>query len=147
MSMHDVSYAPLTPLSFLERSADVWADRPAVVDGERTWTYAEHHERVRRVAAALRGELGVAAGDRVAALLPNVVAMLELHYAVPGAGAVLVPLNTRLAAGDYAHILRHSGASAVFAATGLRAPLEEALERLGDGRPRVIWTDDEYEPL
>ena len=139
--------AALTPLSFLERSADVWAERPAVVDGERTWTYAEHHERVRRAAGALRGELGVGDGDRVAALLPNVSALLELHYAAPGAGAVLVPLNTRLTGGDYAYILAHSGASAVFAATGLRAPLEDALERMEGTKPRVIWIEDEYEWL
>src|ERR687893_756659 len=143
----DVSDAPLTPLSFLERSVDVWADRTAVSDGDRSWTYAEHHDRVRRAAAALRGELAVAAGDRVATLLPNVAPMLELHYAVPGIGAVLVPLNTRLAAGDYAHILRHSGATVVVAATSLRAPLEEALERLGSTGPRVVWSDDEYESL
>jgi fatty-acyl-CoA synthase len=130
--------APLTPLSFLERSADVWGDRPAVTDGGRTWTYAEHHERVRRLAGALRDELAVAAGDRVAALAPNVAALLELHYAVPGVGAVLVPLNTRLTGGDYAHILRHSGATAVVAATTLREPLENALERLGASRPRVV---------
>jgi fatty-acyl-CoA synthase len=139
--------APLTPLSFLERSADVWAERPAVVDGERAWTYAEHHERVRRAAGALRGELGVAAGDRVATLLPNVSALLELHYAVPGAGAVLVPLNTRLTGGDYAHILTHSGASAVFASPTLRAPLEDALERMETAKPRVVWVDNEYEFL
>jgi fatty-acyl-CoA synthase len=141
-----VSDAPLTPLSFLERSADVWADRTAVADRGRTWTYAEHHERVRRAAGVLHGELAVAAGDRVATLLPNVVAMLELHYAVPGAGAVLVPLNTRLAAGDYAQILRHSGASVVVAADSLRAPLKDALERMDAARPRVVWVDD-YEAL
>jgi fatty-acyl-CoA synthase len=74
-----VSDAPLSPLSFLARSADVWADRTAVSDGGRTWTYAEHHERIRRAAGVVCGELGVAAGDRVATLLPNVAAMLELH--------------------------------------------------------------------
>ena len=94
--------APLTPLSFLERSADVWAARPAVVDGTRSWTYAEHHERVRRAAGVLRNALGIAGGDRVATLLPNLAAMLELHYAVPGAGGVLVPMNTRLTGTDYA---------------------------------------------
>jgi fatty-acyl-CoA synthase len=142
-----VSDAPLTPLSFLERSADVWADRTAVSDAGRTWTYAEHYERVRRAAGALRSELGVAAGDRVATLLPNDAAMLELHYAVAGAGAVLVPLNTRLAAGDYVHILRHSGATVVVAATTLRAPLEEALERMGAASPRVVWVGEAYEAL
>ena len=83
-----VSDAVLTPLAFLDRSADVWRDRIAVRAGDRTWTHAEHAERIRRAASALRSELAVAPGDRVAMLLPNVAAMLELHYAVPGAGAV-----------------------------------------------------------
>src|SRR5690242_1313223 len=134
--------APLTPLSFLERSADVWADRPAVVDGERAWTYAEHHERVRRAAGALHGELRVAAGDRVAALLPNVSALLERHSGAPGGGAVLGPPNPRLTGGDYAHILAPSGAGAVFAAPSLRAPLEDALERIEGDRPRVVWVGE-----
>jgi fatty-acyl-CoA synthase len=141
-----VSQEALSPLAFLERSADVWADRPAVREGERSWSYAEHHERVRRLVGALRGELGVGAGDRVAALLPNLAAMLELHYAVPGAGAVLVPLNTRLAGRDYAGILEHSGASIVVAAPTLRPQLEEALGELADPS-RVVWVDDDYEAL
>ncbi len=136
-----VSHAPLTPLSFLERSAEVWAARSAVSDGERAWTYAEHAVRIRRAAAALRGKLGIADGDRVAALLPNVAAMLELHYAVPGAGAVLVPMNTRLTGADYAYILDHSGARAVFASTSLAAPLEDALTKLAGKGPRVVWVD------
>ncbi len=136
-----VSHAPLTPLSFLERSAEVWAVRPAVADGERAWTYAEHAGRIRRAAGALRSQLGVADGDRVAALLPNVAAMLELHYAVPGAGAVLVPMNTRLTGADYAYILDHSGARTVFAATSLAAPLEDALTKLAGRGPRVVWVD------
>jgi fatty-acyl-CoA synthase len=148
----DVFDAPLTPLSFLERSADVWAARTAVTEGARSWTYAEHLDRVERVASALRDNLGLARGDRVATLLPNLAAMLELHYAVPGAGGVLVPLNTRLTGADYAHILGHSGASAVVAAESLRAPLTDALERLGAAAPRVLWVDDgggdcEYERL
>jgi len=111
---HDVAESVLTPLRFLERSAQVWAERPAVVSGGRTFTYAEHHERIRRLAGALT-QLGVGPGDRVATLLPNVIAMLELHYAVPGIGAVLVPLNTRLTRDDYAYIVDHSGAEIVFA--------------------------------
>src|SRR4051812_30423044 len=103
----EASSASLTPLRFLERSADVWSDRPAVEAGARTWTYAELHDRVRRAAGALRDELGLADGDRVATLLPNVAPMLELHYAVPGAGGALVPLNTRLSADEYAYILDH----------------------------------------
>jgi fatty-acyl-CoA synthase len=58
----EVSSSVLTPLRFLERSAQVWRDRPAVVSGKHTWTYAEHDERVRRAAAVVRGELGIDAG-------------------------------------------------------------------------------------
>ena len=148
-----VSDASLTPVAFLERSADVWAERPAVRDGGRSWTSAQHHERVRRLVGGLAAELGIRAGDRVAALLPNVASMLELHYAVPASNAVLVPLNTRLSGGEYAYILEHCGASAVIAATTLRAPLEEALVQLGAPGPRVVWVEpegdgsDEYESL
>ena len=139
-----VSDAVLTPLAFLDRSADVWRDRIAVRAGDRTWTHAEHAERIRRAASALRSELAVAPGDRVAMLLPNVAAMLELHYAVPGAGAVMVPLNTRLAAHDYAYVLAHSGATLVFAGSEFRQPLGDALAELGAGRaPAVVWVDHE----
>ncbi|HWK29595.1 MAG TPA: AMP-binding protein [Solirubrobacter sp.] len=131
-----VSDAPLTPLSFLERSAHVWADRPAVVDGARRWTYAEHADRVRRLAAAL----DLRPGERVATLLPNVAPMLELHYAVPGAGGVLVPMNTRLTAADYAYILEHSGASRVFATRALQ-------DALGDTALPVTWVEDDHEAL
>ena len=78
-----VSDAPLTPVAFLERSADAWSERPALRDGGRSWTYAEHHERVRRLVGGLGADLGIGAGDRVAALVPNVASMLELHHAVP----------------------------------------------------------------
>jgi fatty-acyl-CoA synthase len=145
-----VSDAALTPLSFLLRSRDVWAELPAVRDGDRTWTYAAHGARIERLAGALIGELGVRPGDRVAALLPNVGAMLELHYAAPGVDAVLVPLNTRLAAPEYAYILSHSGAAVVVAAGELREPLEGALAQMPGERPRVVWVGgekDEYEAL
>jgi fatty-acyl-CoA synthase len=133
-----VAESVLTPLRFLHRSADVWRDRPAAVSGDATWTYAEHLERVRRTAGALK-ELGVEPGDRVAALLPNVHEMLELHYAAPGIGAVLVPLNTRLTAGDYAYILDHSGAEVVVVAEALR-------ELLGDTGAKVV-TEVQGEPV
>src|ERR1700710_735281 len=135
----EVSSSVLTPLRFLERSAAVWKDRPAVVSGEHTWTYAEHDERVRRAAAVVRGELGIEAGDRLAVLLPNVHAMLELHYAVPGVGGVLVPLNTRLAAPEYEYILEHCGAKVLIADNSFE-------DKLGDDPPRTLWVDD-YEEL
>ena len=77
----DVASSTLTPLRFLQRSEDVWADRPAVRDGDRLWTYAAHGERVRRAAGALRDELGIAPGDRVATLLPNCIEGLATYWA------------------------------------------------------------------
>jgi fatty-acyl-CoA synthase len=143
----DVAISTLTPLRFLQRSEDVWADRPAVRDGHRLWTYSAHGERVRRAAGALAGELGIKEGDRVATLLPNVAAALELHYAVPGTRGVLVPLNTRLAAADYAYILGHAEPRAIVAHPSRREVLEEAISRMDGDPPRVIWDDGEYDAL
>jgi fatty-acyl-CoA synthase len=132
-----VARAELSPLSFLRRSAEVWAERPAVRSGDRTRTYAELADRVGRTIGALRREFGIEPGGRIATILPNVPAMLELHYAVPGCGGVLVPLNTRLAPPEYDYILGHSGAEVVFADARLRDDLGAAL-----GSRRVIWVDD-----
>ena len=85
----------LSPVSFLRRSAYVFPDKVAVVHGERRMTYREFDERVNRLASALVAA-GVERGDRVAFLAPNIPAMLEAHYGVPAAGAVLVSVNTRL---------------------------------------------------
>jgi fatty-acyl-CoA synthase len=95
---------------------------------------------VRLAAGAFGDALGLSDGDRVATLLPNVPQMLELHYAVPGAGGVLVPLNTRLTSDDYAYVLEHSGARVVVAYRPLEAVLAPALERL-EAPPRVVWVE------
>jgi fatty-acyl-CoA synthase len=99
----------LTPLSFLERSAAVFPERVAVVDGERRLTWRELAERARRLAAALQ-DAGIRPGDRVAYLAFNTPELLEAHYGVPLAGALLVAINTRLAQEEIAYILDHSGA-------------------------------------
>jgi fatty-acyl-CoA synthase len=104
----------LSPVSFLRRSAYVYPEKVAVVHEERRYTYSEFDERVNRLASALAGS-GVEPGDRIAFLAPNIPALLEAHYGVPAAGAVLVPINTRLAASEITFILEHSGARLVFA--------------------------------
>ena len=103
----------LSPVSFLRRSAYVFPDKVAVVHGERRTTYREFDERVNRLASALVAS-GVDRGDRVAFLAPNIPAMLEAHYGVPAAGAVLVSVNTRLGREEVVRILGHSGARMVF---------------------------------
>ena len=100
---------PLTPLSFLSRSADVYRDKVAVVHGPDRWTYRELAERVQQLASALRAA-GVGPGDRVAYVMPNVPEMIVAHFAVPLAGAVLVAINTRLSAQEVRYICDHSGA-------------------------------------
>ncbi|KAA0676302.1 acyl-CoA synthetase [Roseomonas genomospecies 6] len=101
------NHVPLSPLSFLKRAAKVYPDKPAILHGRRTITYAQFHDRVRRFAGALL-RAGVGRGDTVSVLAPNVPALLEAHYAVPLAGAVLNALNTRLDAAAVAFILDHS---------------------------------------
>ncbi len=78
----------LTPLDFLARSAFVFGDKIAVVDGDRSFTYGEFNQRIHRLASAL-SRVGVEPGDRVAVLAPNTLTALEHHFAVPLAGAVL----------------------------------------------------------
>ena len=107
--MDPVSFEALTPTSFLRRAGRVFADRIAVIDGERRTTYAELWARAQRLSGGLR-ELGVQAGDRVAVLAGNSQLLLESHYGVPLSGAVLVTLNSRLTADDLAFILGHAGA-------------------------------------
>ena len=141
------SRTPLSPIRFLERSASVWRDRVAIGFEGTSTTYARLFERVERAAAGLRAA-GVEEGDRVATLLPNVPAMLELHFAVPGAGAVLVPMNTRLSATEHAYILGHSGATCVVADREMRHHLDTASTHLARP-PRIVYVGErsEYERL
>src|SRR3982751_4010299 len=104
-----VSRTELDPVTFLRRSAAIYPDRVAVVDGALRRTYAALQERVNRLASALRAR-GVQHLDRVAALCPNVPELLELHFGVPAAGGVLVAINVRLSAAEVAYIVEHSGA-------------------------------------
>ena len=121
----------LTPLDFLARSAWVYPNRIAVVDGDRRFTYAELNQRVHRQASALRA-LGVEPGDRVAVLAPNSAAALEAHFGVPMAGAVLVMLNTRLQAAELAWILNHAEARVAIVDPQLAPALPQGLHAITD---------------
>ncbi|MBK9034256.1 MAG: long-chain-fatty-acid--CoA ligase [Myxococcales bacterium] len=104
----------LTPLEFLRRARRLHGARTAVVDGALRFTYAELGARCDRWSAAL-ADLGVTRGDRVVTIAPNTHAQLEAYYAVPQLGAVLVPVNYRLTAADFAYVITHSGATIVCA--------------------------------
>src|SRR5436189_251207 len=104
----------LSPLEFARRARSLYGDREAVIDGEQRWTYSQFFDRCDRWSSALQ-QLGVRQGDRVAYIAPNVQQQLESFYAVPQIGAVLVPINYRLSADDFAYIIEHSGATVVCA--------------------------------
>src|SRR5262245_44255565 len=106
---------PLTPLEFARRARRLYGSREAVVDGGLRLTYAEFFQRCDRWSNVLQRSLGVGYGDRVAYIAPNTHAQLESFYAVPQLGAVLVPINYRLTADDFAYIIGHSGATVVCA--------------------------------
>src|SRR6266478_2051363 len=110
--MERTNCRPLTPVSFLERSARVFPERTAVVSQEMRLTYREFLERARRMAAGLARN-GIQPGDRVAFLALNGETLLTAHFGVPMSGAVLVAINTRLARNEFVYILNHSEAAAL----------------------------------
>ncbi len=145
---------PLSPLEFLRRARRLYPDREAVVDEGQHWTYAEFGRRCDRWSAALQ-QLGVRKGDRVAYIAPNTHTQLESFYAVPQIGAVLVPINYRLIADDFAYIIEHSGATVVCVHSDYLADIERirhqlpaikhmvALEGLTDSLREAGWLDYE----
>ncbi|WP_308169535.1 AMP-binding protein [Acrocarpospora catenulata] len=144
MEQPQPGFEPLTPTAFLRRSTHVHAESIAVVDGDRTFTYAQFGAR----SLALTGVLaayGVGPGDRVAALCTNSHVMLELHNAVPMRGAVLVPLNFRLAVDELVYIVDHSGARLLVATDELAAVARAVAERTGARLLVAGEAADEYE--
>ncbi|KAK1297464.1 Benzoate--CoA ligase, peroxisomal [Acorus calamus] len=109
----DANYVPLSPITFLQRAASVYANRTSVIYGNACYTWKQTYDRCRRLASALRS-LNISKNDVVSILAPNIPAMYEMHFAVPMAGAVLNTINTRLDARSVATILRHSEAKAFF---------------------------------
>ena len=105
--MRGVNYEPLTPVSFLRRSAAVFGGKTAVVYDDKKYTYAQLYERVNRLASAL-SKIGIGKGDKVAFMCPNIPPMLEAHFGVPMVGGVLVSINIRLSAREIAYIINHS---------------------------------------
>jgi fatty-acyl-CoA synthase len=138
---NDANYVPLSPLTFLERSAFVYRDRIAIIHGERHYTWKETYERCRRLASALMRR-GVAPGDTVATMLPNVPAMYDAHFGVPMTGAVLNTLNTRMDAEAIAFMLQHGEAKVLLTDREFSSVIEKALKMMGPSRLLVIDVDD-----
>ncbi len=130
LAKNRANYVPLSPVQFLERSAFIWPDKIAVRHGALVYAYREFEARCRRLASALASQ-GIGRGDTVAAMAPNVPALLEAHYAVPALGAVLNALNYRLDAKTIAFCLAHGRAKALITDAEFAPTIENALKELG----------------
>ncbi|GIV90784.1 MAG: acyl-CoA synthetase [Chloroflexus sp.] len=137
------NYVPLTPLSFLKRTAMVYPQLPAVIHGQRRYTWAQVYERVRRLASALRSA-GVGRHDTVAAVLSNTPEMYECHFGVPGAGAVLNTINVRLDAATIAFILEHGEAKVLITDREFAPVVRAALDRIERSLLVIDVDDPEY---
>nr|WP_225777524.1 acyl-CoA synthetase [Pseudomonas sp. Marseille-Q3773] len=135
-----VNHVALTPLSFIERTAAVYGNYPAVIHGAIRRDWQETYQRCRRLASALAGR-GIGRGDTVAVMLPNIPAMLEAHFGVPMTGAVLNPLNVRLAPEAIAFMLQHGEAKVLIPAREFHTVIEAALALL-EPPPLVVDVDD-----
>jgi fatty-acyl-CoA synthase len=135
------NFVALTPLSFLARSAAVYPDHISAVYEGRVFTWSQTAERCRRFASYLAGR-GIGPGDTVAAMLPNLPAMNEAHFAVPMAGAVLNALNIRLDAASIAFQLDHGGAKLILVDPEFAGVISEALELMTGPKPFVVDVDD-----
>ena len=135
------NYVPLSPLSFLVRSASVYPNHTSAVYEGRTFTWSQTYERCKRFASFLAAR-GIRRGDTVAAMLPNIPAMNELHFAVPMAGGVLNALNIRLDAAAIAFQLDHGGAKIILVDPEFSGVISDALGLMKGSRPLVIDVDD-----
>src|ERR1700759_4429271 len=135
------NFVPLTPLSFLARSAAVFPNHTSAVYEGKRYTWAETFERCRRFASYLASK-GIGEGDTVAAMLPNIPAMNEAHFAVPMAGAVLNALNIRLDAPSIAFQLDHGGAKIVLVDPEFAGVIAEGMTLMKGPKPFVVDVDD-----
>jgi fatty-acyl-CoA synthase len=140
LDKNPANFTPLSPISFLRRTAAVYPDRLAVVHGAHRASWRDTYARCRRLASALAA-CGVRRGDTVAILAPNIPAVLEAHFAIPMIGAVLNALNTRLDVAAIAFMLQHGEATVLITDREFSGVVGKALDSL-ERRPLVIDIDD-----
>jgi fatty-acyl-CoA synthase len=130
LAKNPANYVPLSPVTFLERSATIWPHRVAVRHGQLAYTYRDFEARCRRFASAL-ARRGIGRGDTVAIMAANTPALLEAHYAVPALGAIVNALNTRLDARTIAFCLEHGEARVLITDTEFAPTIRAALDAIG----------------
>lgn len=140
LDRNKANYAPLTPLSFLYRAAEVYPNQTAIIHGTQKYSYAKFYDRARQLASALTKH-GCGKNDTVSVLLPNTPPMLEAHYGVPMCGAVLHSMNTRLDAKILAYQLDHADSKVVISDREFSPVMKDALE-LTSCSPLVIDYND-----
>ena len=143
LNRNAANYAALTPISFLQRSASVFPNRVAQIHHDMKITWAETYKRCVRLASALN-KVGIAEGDTVAFIAPNIVPVFEAHFGVPMCGAVLNAINTRLDAEAISFILQHAEAKIIFVDREFSEVASRAIKMLGANRPRIIHIDDPF---
>ena len=141
LDKNPANYAPLTPLSFIERTAHVYPERVSLIHLDRKYLWKETYARCRRLASALR-KRGIGIGDTVAVMLPNIPSMYEAHFGVPMCGAVLNTLNTRLDAEAIGFMLEHGEAKLLIADPEFSAVVDRF-----KGRLPIVMGDAAYEDL
>ena len=139
------NYTPLSPLSFLARSAAVYPNKTAVVHGDMRFSYRTFYTRCRRLASALE-KRGIGIGDTVAVMAPNTPPLLESHYGIPMCGAVLNALNIRLDAGTVAFVLEHGEAELLIADRQFADVIGEALKKMSNPPPVIVINDPPNDP-
>ena len=145
LDKNPANFVALSPLSYLARTAKVYPERLAMIYGERRQSWGQTYARCCQLAGAL-ARRGIGPGDTVAAMLPNVPAMLEAHFGVPMTGAVLNTLNTRLDAEAISFMLLHGEAKVLLTDREFAPVIEKALVMLGDKCPLVIEVEDDTAP-
>ena len=140
LDRNPANFAALTPLQFIERSASVYPDRPALIHGSRRQSWRETYARCKALASAL-DKVGIGQGDTVAIMAPNIPEMYEAHFAVPMTGGVLNSLNTRLDAAMIAFILDHSETKVLLVDREFHRVTTEALA-IAKVQPLVVDIDD-----
>ena len=142
LNKNRANYTPLSPLSFLERTASIYPNHDSIVYGDLRYHWSETYSRCRRLASALKNR-GISKGDTVAVMLPNVPAMYEASFGVAMAGGVLNALNIRLNADSIAFMLEHAEAKILLTDREFYNVISEALAKL-ENKPLVIDVDDPF---
>ncbi len=146
LERNSANFTPITPLLFLERSAEIYPNRLAVIHGQLRQTWQQTYDRCRRLASAL-SKHGIGLGDTVAVMLPNTPPMVEAHFGVPMVGAVLNSLNTRLDPETIAFMLNHGEAKVVIVDPEFSGTMKKALEiaKKESGREFLVIDVEEKE--